>query len=72
MLIMSNHSQTKAECLPIIILSQRHLLKVNVYSLALRGLQQPVAGQVVAVVTGKTRRDEPTDCDVPDQTTAGG
>ena len=56
-------------CLPIIILSQCYLLKVDMQSLALRGLQQPVAGQVVAVVAGKTRGDDPADCYVSDQTT---
>ena len=57
--------------LPIIILSQRHLLKVDMKPVALGGLQQPVAGQVVAVVAGKTWRDDPTNCDVFDQTTTG-
>lgn len=69
---IKNILREKPRSSPIVILSQRHLLKVNVYSLALGGLQQPVAGQVVAVVTGKTGGDDPTDCDVPDQTAAGG
>lgn len=58
-------------CSPVVVLGQRHLLKVHMKSVALGGLQQPVAGQVVAVVAGKTRRDDPADGDVPEQPAAG-
>lgn len=58
-------------CSPIIVLSQCHLLKVNVNPLGLRGLQHPVTRQVVAVVAGETRRDNPADGDVPHQSTTG-
>lgn len=46
--------------LPVIILCQSHLLKVNVEPMVFRGLQDPVARQVVAVVARKTGRDDAT------------
>lgn len=46
--------------LPVIILCQRHLLKVNVKSLAFGGLKDPVTCQIVAVVARETRRDNST------------
>lgn len=45
---------------PVIVLCQSHLLKVNVKPLAFRGLQDPVACQIVAVVARETRRDDTT------------
>lgn len=45
---------------PVIILCQSHLLKVNVEPVAFRGLQDPVARQIVAVVARKTGRDDAT------------
>lgn len=45
---------------PVIILCQSHFLKMNVESLAFRGLQDPVACQIVAVVARKTRRSNAT------------
>lgn len=45
---------------PVIILCQSHLLKVNVKSLAFRGLKDPVTRQIVAVVARETRGDNAT------------
>lgn len=45
---------------PVIILCQGHLLKVNVKSLAFRGLEDPVTGQIVTVVARETRGDNAT------------
>lgn len=45
---------------------------MNVEPVALRGLQQPVARQVVAVVTGETGRDDAAHGDVLHQSSAGG
>lgn len=59
-------------CLPIVVLGQRHLLKMNVEPLSLRGLEQPVARQVVAVVTGETGGDDAAHIDVLHQSSAGG
>ena len=56
---------------PVIVLGQGHLLKVHVQPVALRGLQDPVAGQVVAVVAGKTRRYNPAHRGVPNQPSTG-
>lgn len=45
---------------------------MNVEPVALRGLQQPVARQVVAVVTGETGRGDAAHGDVLHQSSAGG
>ena len=45
---------------PVIVLGQGNLLKVNVKTVALGGLEYPVTGQVVAVVAREARRDNPT------------
>lgn len=47
-------------CPPVIVLGQRHLLEVDVEPVALGGLQNPVARQVVAVVAREARRDDAT------------
>lgn len=48
-------------CLPVIVLSQSHLLEVDVEPVALGGLQNPVTCQVVAVVAREARRDDATE-----------
>lgn len=64
--ILTVHSHSQCfDCVsvhtpPVIILCQSHLLKVNVEPVAFRGLQDPVARQIVAVVARKTRRDDTT------------
>lgn len=45
---------------PVIILCQGNLLKVYVKSLVFRGLKDPVARQIVAIVARETRSDEAT------------
>lgn len=42
---------------PVIIFCQGHLLEVNVKPVAFGGLQDPVARQIVAVVSRETGRD---------------
>jgi len=54
--------------LPIIILRQGNLLKVDVEPMALSRLQQPAAGQVVAVAVGEARGHDAADGHVPDHT----
>ena len=51
---------------PVIILSQRDLLEVEMQAVADGCLQQPVARQVVAVVPGEARRDDASHRGIPD------
>lgn len=56
---------------PVVILCQGNLFKVQVQPLALRSLQQPVAGEVVAVVAREARRDNAASGGIADHSTAG-
>lgn len=56
---------------PVVILCQGNLFKVQVQSLALGSLQQPVAGEVVAVVAREARRDNAAGGGIADHSTTG-
>lgn len=56
---------------PVVIFCQGNLFKVQMQSLALRGLKQPVAGEVVAVVAREARRDNAAGGGIADHSTAG-
>lgn len=56
---------------PVIILCQGNLLKVHVQPLALGSLQQPVAGEVAAVVAREARGDDTASGGIADHSTAG-
>lgn len=56
---------------PVVILCQGNLLKVQVQSLALGSFQQPVAGEVVAVVAREARRDNAAGGGIADHSAAG-
>lgn len=57
---------------PVVILRQGNLLEVQVQPLAFRGLKQPVAGEIVAVVAREARGDEAARGGVAGHSTAGG
>lgn len=56
---------------PVVILCQGNLLKVQVQPLALRSLQQPVAGEVVAIVAREARRDDAAGGGIADHSATG-
>ena len=56
---------------PIIVLGQSHLLKVDVHPLTLRGFQQPMACQIVAVVARETRGHNASNGDILDHASTG-
>ena len=56
---------------PVVVLCEGHLLKVDVQAVALGGLQNPVARQVIAVVARETRRDDASHCGILYHTSAG-
>lgn len=56
---------------PVVVLGKGHLLKVDMQPLALRGLQNPVTRQIVAVVARETGRDDASHCGILYHTSTG-